>query len=836
MAEALNLKIKGLFTSFNEFSEVPEGALIRADNIDIIQDSIAQPRRGFDREVAGFSDPNDRADALVEYQNKKIAHHGDTVGAADTLSYYTGSAWTQLESVSAITSRRMKFVGANQNLYYTTNAGIKVLDVYNGTPRYAGSYKGLDLTASTSATNASFFAANGDAVAYRALWIYKDTNKNYIFGAPSQREVFVATTYTKGVDVVTTIPSGVTTAWTLQLYRSKVLAKASVDVGGVPSDEMYLAYEVNPDSSAISAKSITITDIVPESLLGATIYTATSQEGISAANEIPPMAEDIAYFDNCVFAFNTTSKHRLYLTLISVGGSAGIAANDTIGIGGVTYTGKASETASSGEFKVFSGGSYSAAQLISETAKSLVRVINQYSSSTVYAYYLSGPDDLPGLILLEERAIGGAAFSIVSSKSTCWNPTNIPTSGTTVQSSNDAAPNKLHWSKPNQPEAFPLTNTAFVGSKNDDGLRCKALRDALYLFKASGEVYKLTGKYPNYQIDKIEDSVKLIARESLSVLNNQLYCLSDQGATVISDSTKIISRPIEQDLLSLVNQNYSLVSSITFGVAYESDRKYYLFLPSASGDTSPTQAYVYNIFTNTWVRHTLNATCGLVDINNNFYLADSGSNYLKKERKNYSFLDYADFSFATSITSIDDGVITLDSGIDLVSVGDLLYQSSSLFAQISSIDLAAQTLTIDSDPGLTEASVTILKGIPVEMTWAPITLSRPGVLKQFHTASFLFKSDFLGSADLTFLSDLSQSVETVPLTGRGLSLYGLFPWGEEPWGGDTNKRPVRQLIPRNKQRASQLTVGFTHNWAYSNWILEGIAIFGEFGSEKVGRD
>lgn len=828
MAQTLNLKISGRFTSFNELSEAPEGSLLEADNIDIIQDSVAQPRRGFDRETGTYGTSTDRTDALVEYESKKIAHHG-TQYSAGTLSYLNAGTWTSLESVSAITSRRMKFVGANENLYYTSSTGIRTISAYNGAPRIAGAYKGLDVTASTSATAATLTWSNTDLVAYRVVWLYKDANNNLVFGAPSQRESFTCTDNTKGVDLAITIPSGVTTSWFVQVYRS-----ASVATGGTPSDEMGLVYETSPTAGQITAKTMTITDIVPAALRGATIYTAATQEGLAAQNELPPLAEDMTQFRNCSFFANTTSKHRFYLTLVAVGGSSGVVADDTVTIGGIAYTAKGTETVASAQFKVT--GSSSTASNISATALSLIRVINQHASSTVYAYYLSGPDDLPGKILLEERSLGGAAFAIRASRAASWSPTDIPSGADTKTSENDRFVNGLFWSKTNQPEAVPLINFAQIGSKNDAIMRIKALRDALYIFKESGEVYKLTGYYPNFQVDRIEESIKLIARESCQILNNQIFCLSDQGVVTISDSTKVISRPIEQELLELVNQNYSLVQSIGFGVAYESDRKYYLYLPTTSADTYPTQAHVYNIFTNTWVRHTVAASCGLVDLSNNFYLGDPASANLLKERKNYSFLDYADYGFTTTIATISSTTLTVGSGFDGIIVGDIIYQSASLFAIVESIDVAAQTFTIESDPGLTVAAATVLHGIATRIAWVPATFRNPGVQKQIHTATLLFKTDFLGNASLGFKTDLEQDEEAVTIAGRGLGLWGLFGWGEELWGGEAFKRPLRQWLPRSKQRCSQLTVSFEHTWGFSNWQLIGLALFGEMGSEDTGRD
>jgi hypothetical protein len=827
MSQSLNLKIKGLFTSFNEFSEAPEGALLVADNIDILQESIAQPRRGFDRETSGYSDTSDRTDAIAEYDDKIIAHHGSTVGSADTLSYYSSGTWTSIGAFAAPTSWRMKFAAVNQNLYYTTNAGIYKLDAYNATAVKAGAYKGLDLVGSNSVSGSGWLA-NNSSVAYRVVWGYRDDNDNLVLGAPSQREEYTNTSGSSAnVSITTTIPAGVTTSWFVQLYRSAAVTS------GTPSEELGLVYETNPVSADITAKTITIVDIVPDALRGATIYTAASQEGLANGNEQPPLAKDVAVFRDCVFYLNTTSKHRFNLTLIAVGGSNGVANDDTISIGGVTYTGKGTETIASAQFQVVTGGS--AASNITDTAQSLVRVINRYSSSTVYAYYLSGVDDLPGMILLEERSIGGAAFVITASKPASWNPTDIPTSGTTKTSSNDAFVNGISWSKPSQPEAVPLPNFAFVGSRNLAALRVIALRDAMYIFKEGEGIYKLSGYYPNFQIDKVDDSANLIAKESCQVLNSQIFCLTDQGVTVVTDSTKVLSLPIEQELRSLVNQNLSLVESIAFGVAYESDRKYYLFLPSSASDTYATQAYVYNLFTNSWVRHVLNATAGFVSDANDYYLGHGISNYLLKERKNYSFLDFVDFGFTTTLTASSSRVMAIDSGFDNVAVGDILWQSNTLFATVTALDVLAQTFTVGSDPGFTLAACTLLKAISVELTWAPVTLANPGIQKQLHTTLLLFKEDFTGQGELGFTSDVSQFEDSVSIEGRGLALWGLFGWGELPWGGTALRRPLRQWIPRAKQRASQLTVTFRHAFGYSPWQLQGLSLFGAPGSEKIGR-
>jgi len=820
MSQSLMLKIKGLFTSYNELSEAPEGALLVADDIELLKDSIAEPRRGFTRVDGAFSNASHRADKTWFYQDKQFAHHG-APGSANTVSYLSSGTWTSVGTYSAPAGVKLKTLNANQNLYFSTSTGIQKLDAFDGTAALAGAYKALDVSLSTSSSGSTWLTA-GYTTAYRVIWGYKDANENLILGAPSSRAEYTASGANRAIDLRATIPSGVTTTWFVQVYRSKSVFETS------PSDEMGLVYEVNPSAGDITNGYIDITDIVPDSLRGATIYTAASQEGLAAQNERPPLAKDMAVFRDSVFYANTTSKHRYTLTLLS---ASAMANDDTVTIDGVTYTAKASETVASAEFALATAGTPS--QNITDTAHSLIRVINRYASSTVYAYYLSGIDDLPGKILLEERGIGGSSFALTSDNATCWSP-ELPSSGTTESSDDDRYKNGLFWSKPNQSESVPLTNFGGVGDKDDEILRVIPLRDALYIFKEKTGIYRLTGYYPNFTIELLDSSAKLVGSETPAILNNQIYCLTDQGVTAVSDTTKVISRPIEQTLLEIFGADLDLVKDVSFGVSYETDRKYYLFMPGSEADTTPTQAFVFNSFTNSWVRHVLDKTCGTV-YNNKLYLGDATTAYIHKERKTYTYTDYVDYGFSTTITDVSDNVITVDSGADNIAIGDIMYQSASVSSEVTAVDSVTGQVTLSIAPGFTTDPVDVLKAIPCKIQWVPVTSGNPGITQQYHTVIGLFKSDFRGTADLKFTSDLSRFEETVVITGAAGGLWGQFGWGQIAWGGARLKRPVRQWIPRDKQRCSQLTIGFEHAVGYSQWELQGITVFSSEGSDRVAR-
>ena len=997
--QELKLRIKGLHTHASDLASVPDGALSRADDIVVDKEDTAEPRRGYNRSYAAFSDSAFRANKMFVYQDYLFSQY-----STDLLAYYstildsasanfTGTgAWTAVSGAYAPpTDAKVHTAEANQNLYMTTSTGVVKLDAYNATPVMAGAPKGLDVQASIVSVTGNWLTT-AKYVAYRVVWGYRDANNNLILGAPSQRELIQNTTAaTASVRLRLTIPATVTTAFFYQVYRSA--AETSE-----PNDELQLVYEANPTSTDITNKYVEFDDITPDELRGATIYTAATQQGLVNGNEQAPLCKDIGVYKNHMFFGNTTSKHRKNLTLLATGGSNGLVVNDVITIGGISYVGKSAELATSAQFRVHTSGTFtfldadvnagtetiteaahglsdgdavtftnsggalpvgistattyyiinsttntfqlsasfggsvlaitsaagggthtlsyggSSSQNIRNTALSLIRVINRFTDSTVTAYYLSNPDDLPGLILLEEESIGGSAFYVGSSRTSCWSPSTVPAAktvtsvdtgtdfitstahglnngdmitfsrisagafpsgiaantvyyivnkttdtfqisltsggaainigagyGATVhfnlnseESRNDRFKNAVFFSKSAQPEAVPLPNFAFAGSADKEILRIIPLRDSLFILKEDG-IYRLSGEdSSSFRIDLFDSTTRLLAPESAAVLNNQIYCLTDQGVVAISEGgVQVRSRPIESTLLSLIGINPSVLRTESFGISYETERKYILFVPTVAGDTVPTQAFVFNTFTNTWTRWVLTKTCGVVhSTDDKLYLGDGLSAYVNQERKSLSYRDYVDYGFAATITAVNGTTITM-SGTDDISVGDIIFQSATVYSIVESVDTIAGTATVSFDPTFVTGATDVLTAIPSRIAWVPITLGNPGILKQFREVTLLFKTDFTGSAELVFTSDTSPSSESETVDGTDIGLWGLFGWGEVAFGGTNNRRPIRLWIPRNMQRSTQLTVEFQHSTGYAKYQLNGISITANSGSERV---
>lgn len=823
MSQKMVLKIKGLQTNQNQLSEITEGALALAKNINIDKDSVAESRRGYDR-LGNAPSSSARHDRVTSYQDHLIARRSDD----DSLNYYvSGSGWTQYSGTydhPDSNLAKMRFVKSSGNLYFTTSAGVKVLDVYTGPVYNTGMPQGLDGVATT--TGASGFMTNNTQVAYRIVFGSRDANNNLYLGTPSQRIIAVNSSGgTRDVSLTFSLPDGLTVNDFFQVYRSKESTSSTTEA----NDELQLVYEKNPTAGEITAKSVAFTDSTPVSLMGAALYSNASQEGISESNDEPPLAQDIALFKNFMFYSNVTTKHNISIKLLSVGGSSGLALNDTITINSLVYTAKAAETIASREFKLFTAGS--AAQNIDDTARSLVKVINQHTSNTdIYAYYLSGFQDLPGQILLKKRTLSGTSFAVTSSVTLPWDLG-------TGASSNDNYINGLMWSKIQQNEHVPSSHLELIGSKNYPIRRIIALRDSLFILKTDG-VFRLTGANGSWSIDPLDTSTKITAPDSAAVVNNQIFALTDQGIVSISDvGVQVISRPIENKIQDLISVNYDSLKNLSLGISYDTDRKYLLSVITNVGDTYGTQVFVYNTFTNAWTTWEKNIQHAFVnETNDKIYICNPTDQHILQERKSLTYTDYIDEEidgFSVVSSSSYSVVLNSVSGLD---IGYLLYESSSVYSVITAIDVPTSTVTVNDLKTWSTGAVTIYKAITCELEFASNVLDNAGVMKHFQEAAFLFRENNFINGTSSFYTDISGGYSNTTIYGAfGGGSWGLFSWGNVPWGGISRPKPIRVFIPREKSRGSLISVKMIIANAYAKWSLNGISLQFDFVSERSGR-
>lgn len=822
--QKLILKAKGLYSFPNDFSEMPDGALSTADNVECRREGVIESRRGFENIPDTLASD---ANQLIDFDAHVIAHREDNI-----LSYHDGTIWhdyTSTVSVADSNLGRLKHAQSNNNLYLCGSTGVKKLEAYNAGLASAGVPAGLDVSAALSGS--AGFLDGGKNVAYRILWGIKDSNQNLILGAPSQRCVIDntngASTF-RDVALDATIPDGITTSHFMQVYRS-----AQFTTGTEPDDELQLVYEVNPTNTDLTNKYIQVTDNTPDGLRGATIYTAQSQQGIAKSNYEPPFSKDIDLYRTFMFFSNCSQKQRLIETLLGVG-TGGIAINDTITIAGETYTAAAAESVANKEFKVFSAGS--AAQNIADTAQSLCKVINRNASNTsIYAYYYSQVDELPGKMVFEARTFGQTTFTMsVSAHGSAFNPPiNAPVSSTA-----DSFVNGLYYSKSSQPEAVPLTQYILVGSAKEPILRIKASRDSLFIFKGDG-IFRLTGfDEASWRIEAFDLTSNLLAPDSLVKLNNQIYALTTQGVVSVSDNgVSVLSRPIENKFNELLGADADGLAKYTFAIPYETDRKYILFTITKAGETACTQAFVYNFFTNSWTRWVKNATCGMIfSEDDKIYIGIPDLGLVSKERKSYTFRDFVDEPSDVEIIEVIDATHVQLAILGNTAVGDILYLSANKYSQVSAIDTLTNTVTLLYGVTWTTGTAQVYPSIKCLVKWAPQMLGNLYLMKHNREIAMIFKNSFFVTARVGFSTNLSKGTQYVTVSGSGLGApWGRFPWGSQPWGGGVYSRAVRVLLPPVKQRFAWVQTVFECQNGYSQFQIDGVGFTFNFADEKITR-
>lgn len=339
------------------------------------------------------------------------------------------------------------------------------------------------------------------------------------------------------------------------------------------------------------------------------------------------------------------------------------------------------------------------AESIAETAKFLVKAINRNTNSTVYAQYISGPTDIPGRIYLIAKDVNATSYSVIASTTTtgeAFSPT-LPTSGTTVSDTQESSPGQLYVSKFSEPEGVPIVNFFNVGSAAAEIFRIVALRDSVIISKADG-IFRLNGDtVTNFTIVTLDNTVFCKASDSVGLLNNSVYMLSNQGVVQITDSgVRIVSRPIEP-LLAAIISNPSLVAA-TSATTYESERLYLLstIIPNSVG-TIPTVTYCYNYLTDSWSTwndaEVFFSTGLLSSLDDKEYLVQAANkNIIYKERKEQNRIDYSGQEYCIPVITAQDANVSVVNLSPTVTVTSP-YEHGFLTGQIITVSRASGSLT-----------------------------------------------------------------------------------------------------------------------------------------------
>lgn len=682
-------------------------------------------------------------------------------------------------------ARRIRSQEYNGNTFFTSSLGVLKSELPTSQYKPAGEPRGLDLTLAIAA-DSNWFATN-TSVAYRLVWGIRDLNNNFVYGPPSDRTIITNAGAAGSVRIGFTIPAFISVSNFFQIYRSKAVA-SGID----PGDELQLVYERNPTAAEIAALAVApaaVQDITPEELLAIPLYTNATQEGIIQSNTSPPYCRDLCLYKDYVIYANTKIRQNLNINLIGTFDPA-VLVGQTITIDGVTYSAAAAENIAAAQFLMTILGATPSIN-INDSARSLVRVINGFAgNSGVYAFYVSDFGDVPGKIYLESRNLGDAPWTVTVTAgfSKFWEPQLPVTATAQFTSSDDNAPNRIILSKFQQPEHVPYINNFNIGAKNEAIQRVIALRDSVIIWK-DNSIWRMVGSsLNNFQVTLLDNTVSITSRDSVSVLNNMAYGLTNQGFVAVSDNgVQILSRSIETDILANVRfmQNAGTQDD-TVGIGQESDRMYYCTMPAVADGNIFTAGqritYAYNAFSQAWTRTYFNANCYAVledriyfGLNNNFgEILEQRIGYADETATFPAEMEMADPEGDLNVSNVNAGLnqitATFTDGVNWTnSISSwpttpqrgwiILDQANSKKYII--LNVVGNVYTLNTTAGLVIQHYTVYRSIQMRCILSPRSYGEPFLLKQFSESQYDLGTMSAYEFDTYFYNEEDQLDEPV---------------------------------------------------------------------------
>lgn len=492
---------------------------------------------------------------------------------------------------------------------------------------------------------------------------------------------------------------------------------------------------------------------------------------------------------------------------------------------------------------------------INDTSRAIVKAINTDASKVNNAFYVSGSDDVPGKMILESTGTTTSFYvnAITSAIIDTFLP-SIPTTGVLIAGVRDDEQGVIYVAKLLQPEAAPIYGKISVGTKSSAILRDKALRDSMIVLKKEG-AYRINGSSIDTFVATILDStVSIIASDSVAVLNNQVYCLSQQGVVAVSETAaNIVSRPIEPLLTAIFGKiamggeatafggtaiaGQDLVEANTHAVGYESERLY--ILSTLSPQSSVTDVvYVYNQITQAWsTRNDLFDHGSIKPADDRLYLIDT-ENLISRERKNNNLLDFSEGEMSVTVLTTPT---TLTATLAVVGgtpeVGDVLVVNNVINQIINIVGSGASAIYTFAAPYsfIVGSTGTIYVSITSTIKTSPIHGGKTTTLKQFSEFQAVYRNvSSLSRLTISFISDSQAgSSETPWVDASSTGGWGNLPWGNFPWGLERGintdyesgaAQPIRLYLPLEVQRSTWIQCVMVHTAAAEPIMLQSFAL------------
>ena len=599
--EDIRLEVSGLYLDPNELT-APAGSLREALNVRVKRQNLVEPRPGFPLTTVGAATGGGRA--VFSWDGEVYGVFGAKLWHCDSspTEVLAGGASLVMSSDTAalLPMGRCGYVTTDNGVYRIEDPGSSVAvlaGVATGTPPIIAGVSGSGV-------------ANNEHVALRVVFA-ETVNGQLLLGAPSPPSTYTNSSGSnKAVQLTVPLPDSVVAGMQVQVYRTDVVAVATPT-----GDEMALALSYTLLSADITAGNVVLTILGSASeVLGASLYTNETQEGILQAAYPPPKAKCIAWWKNMAFygdiaavagfqLIGIMSQSALSSNIGSIGGQ--FTGNTTNGSPIITalpggHGIQAGVYATQGGIVSVAGASIPADARVIASGATTITLDKNASATTVgvtfdllevltvdSVEFINGAiTDLGGLQFSTRQDLialcasytdvilsvadytalyttltwtSDAAFSI-SYQSAASGGLLAGLYGTTptaaVSTVGDATPSRVAWSKTLQPEAVPLLQYQDIGDWRAPVMRLIPTRDSLFVLKSDG-VWRITGDDPDsLRVEDFDRTIRLIHRRAADVFDNQVWAWTSNGIVALSEAgTQRMSEPAIGSALEASQEN-----------------------------------------------------------------------------------------------------------------------------------------------------------------------------------------------------------------------------------------------------------------------------------------
>lgn len=441
-----------------------------------------------------------------------------------------------------------------------------------------------------------------------------------------------------------------------------------------------------------------------------------------------------------------------------------------------------------------------------------------------------GSGTSPRALLFDYPYFPGAEVSVTTSKPNAFAEEIGP--DTPMVSTSETHPNRLMWSKTQEPDAWPVPYFADIGSASAPIQAILPTRDSLFVFKRDG-TWRVTGFSPeSLRIDEYDRTLKLMHPMAVSRLANQLVGWFVSGVCAVTDSAtqniseNLISREMAAIKSAPAPEPY--VSNV-WAFSVERDGEWVL-ITGTDQDEHGNVAYVFNTTTSAWVKWAIDAegylACG-ADLEQRSKMILGGT-HVNTTPESLLWIETAD-SFdgpseevniltSTFVRAYRDSEawsvynVTFESNTLPPKVGDVFDDDSNIFYVIEVISDTEVLIVCEADsppsaPGIVEHRYSAA----VAVEWTAKTAQNPGKRKHWREANFAFEG-FQGvvTPELGFSGNVADYYEPAAASAP-VDRIGT---------GEDKPYFLRSLIPREARRQVWLNPMIRLTGGFGRWHLD----------------